>query len=76
MASCAVELKCSGANLFKNVCPVSQYVWNVKEPSLRKAEIAKHICSPVTGIDGDSRHSPDIIPEKLLVQLKTNKQTL
>jgi hypothetical protein len=43
-------------------------VWHVKEPSLLKAVSAK--CSPATG-NGDSRQ----IAEKLLVPLKTNKQT-
>jgi hypothetical protein len=41
----------------------------VKEPSLLKALSAKH-CSPVIG-NGYSRQ----IAEKLLVRLKTNKQT-
>jgi hypothetical protein len=41
-----------------------------KEPSLLKAVSAKHTCSPVAG-NGDSRQ----IAEKLLVRLKTNKQT-
>jgi hypothetical protein len=44
-------------------------VWHVKEPSLLKAVSAK-LCSPVTG-NGDSRK----IGEKLLMQLKTKKQT-